>query len=87
MEEAKFSLYQIVNYECMWGMGNAVVSANSEQDALSLLEEYLRFDPNIKESLHGQEDIEFRVRKDGRVTNSSVMANKREVIFPFKGSI
>ncbi len=76
-----YRIYLITNYEIYFQMGNAVVGAESSQQALHLLEDYLRHDPNIKESLRGREDIGFLLR--GEIRETQDQTTKQGVLYPF----
>ncbi len=79
MAEAQYSIYHVNKYSCHWTVDQAIVAAESPAHALSLLEQYLKFDPDIRPELHGR-DINFRLR--GAVIDTLVKADKAGVLFP-----
>lgn len=79
MSETQYSIYHVNKYECHWTINQAIVAAESPEQALSILEQYLKFDPDIRPELHGR-DINFRLR--GKVIDTLVKADKAGVLFP-----
>jgi len=75
---AHYRIYQIRDYEVYWDQFAAVVSGESPEDALGLLEEYLKSGEEAPR-WRGVEDIGFRLR--GEIIDTGIEANKRTVIF------
>jgi|GEM_PF-4645288 len=75
-----FTVYRINNYDCMWKISDAVVAAESPEKASQILEEYLKYDPNVRPEFHGR-DISFKIR--GKIVDSWIKADKEGVLFPF----
>ena len=79
----EYPIFHISNYECLWTQESAVVCAESEADAMSLLEEYLRNDPSVNQSMRNAPDLGLKIRSYGWIRETGVRGNKRQVLYPF----
>lgn len=82
--DLNYKVFVIERYQCAWVMANAVVAAETPEEASTLLRTYLETKTLIGRRIMEtpNKDIEFLVR--GTIRTTSFFADRRGVIYPVK---